>query len=272
MFGLIDWMYLFKVCSQRIKKNFLGFFGSDEAGVSFGVGAGGDVMKKIDLEAERTLIDTLLEFNASCTLISEEIGIKKIGSHPSSFYITVDPVDGTTNAIRGLYFMATSIAGSEKPYIQDVDVALVADLFHDVTYTAKKGLGAFRNGEKITPSSTFTMEEAVFGVALKGSDITKLADSLSSVLRKVGHVRHLGANALEICYVADGTIDAFIDVLGKLRVTDVAAAYLILREAGGLIVTHKGANIDAQLAPTQRVSFVAAANESIYNKIVEQLT
>ena len=109
---MVDWLSLLKVCSQRIREKFLDFFGSADAGVAFGIGAGGDVMKKIDLVAERALIDTLQDHGASCTLISEETGVRKIGPQPSDFYLTVDPVDGTTNAIRGLPFIATSIAGS----------------------------------------------------------------------------------------------------------------------------------------------------------------
>jgi myo-inositol-1(or 4)-monophosphatase len=87
------------------------------------------------------------------------------------------------------------------------------------------------------------------------------------IFEQTKHLRHLGANALEICYVADGTTDAFIDLRGKLRVTDMAAAQLILREAGGVITTQKGESLDAPLTATQRVSFIAAANKTIYKKI-----
>jgi myo-inositol-1(or 4)-monophosphatase len=66
--------------------------------------------------------------------------------------------------------------------------------------------------------------------------------------------------------VADGTTDAFIDIRGKLRVTDTAAAHLILLEAGGIMTTPTGDKLDAPLTATQRVSFVAAANKSIYDE------
>ncbi len=268
---MVDWLSLLTVCSKRIREKFLDFFGSAEAGVAFGIGAGGDVIKKIDLETERVLIDTLRNHGASCTLISEETGVIKIGPQPSDFYLTVDPVDGTTNAIRGLPFMATSIAGSRKPFLLDVEISVVVDLFHNITYSAKRGYGALRNGEKITPSSTSSLEEAVIGIDFSTLKIRELATSLISILEKVRHIRHLGANALEVCYVADGTTDGFIDLLGKLRVTDIAAAFLIVREAGGIVVTPEGAKLDAPLTPTQQVSFIAAANTSIYQKIVDGL-
>ncbi len=265
-------MSLLKTCSQKIRSEVLGFFGSAEASLSFGVGAGGDVMKKIDLAAEKALTDTLEDQGVSYTLISEEAGIRKIGAKPQEFYVTVDPVDGTTNAIRGLPFMATSVAVSKAPNLQAIDVAMVSDLFHNVTYIAKRGCGAFRNEKKISPSKTSSLEEAVIGIDLNMFKIKGIAPSLVPVLEEARHIRHLGANALEICYVADGTTDAFIDIREKLRTTDIAAAYLILREAGGIMVTPKGTDLSVPLAPTQRVSFIAAANTSIYKRIMELLT
>jgi len=228
-------------------------------------------MKKIDLAAEEALTESLRDQGVSYTLISEETGITKFGSHPSDYYLTFDPVDGTTNAIRGLPFIATSIAMSRGPSLQEVEVALVTDLFHGVAYTAQRGKGALLNKKKIKPSQTSSMEEAVMGVDFNTFEIKELVASLSSVLSKVRHTRHLGANALEVCYVADGTIDAFIDIRGKLRVTDIAAAYLILREAGGIIVTPEGEEMNVPLAPTQRVSFIAAANSYMYKSITELL-
>lgn len=267
----MNWITLLETCSKRIRKNVLELFGSAEAGVAFGVGAGGDAMKKIDLAAEEALAETLRDQGVSYTLISEETGVTKFGSHPSDYYLTFDPVDGTTNAIRGLPFMATSIAVSREPSLQDVEVALVTDLFHGVTYTAQRGKGALRNGKRIKPSQTSSLEEAIVGVDFTTFKIRELVASLSSVLSKVRYARHLGANALEICYVADGTTDGFIDIRGKLRVTDIAAAYLILREAGGIMVTPEGGEMKVPLAPTQRVSFIAAANFAMYKSIEELL-
>ncbi|MFQ6080093.1 MAG: inositol monophosphatase family protein [Candidatus Bathyarchaeia archaeon] len=268
---MIDWINLLKDCSQRIRSQVLALFRSAEAGVGFGVGAGGDVMKKIDLVAEDALIATLQDHHVSCTLISEETGIKKIGPEPSDFYVTTDPLDGTTNAVRGIPFMATSIAVSTAPYLRDVETALVSDLLHDVTYTAQKGQGALRNEHKIKPSSTSSLEKAVIGVDFNTFKIREIVTRLAVAFERTKHLRHLGANALEVCYVADGTIDAFLDLRGKLRVTDIAAAYLILREAGGLMVTPEGAEMNVPLSPTQRVSFIATANRSLCKAIREGL-
>ncbi len=94
---------------------------------------------------------------------------------------------------------------------------------------------------------------------------------LIPLLEKTKHLRHFGADALEICYVADGKTDAFIDIRGKLRVTDIAAAYLIIREAGGIMVTPEGDELDVALDATQRVAFIAAASKTFYTEIQKLL-
>jgi len=167
--------------------------------------------------------------------------------------------------------MATSLALSKKPYLKDVETAIVADIFHNVTYTAERGRGAFRNDEAIEPSKTVSLEEAVIGVDFNTFKAGEIVNQMIRVFEQTKHLRHLGANALEICYVADGTTDAFIDIRGKLRVTDIAAAQLILKEAGGIITTLQGTELDAPLDATQRVSFIAAANKTIYDKIQKLL-
>ena len=267
----MDWLGLLRECSQKMRKEVLNLYGSPDAAIGFGIGAGGDTMKKIDLVAEKALIDILEENRVSCTLISEETGTKRIGSHPSEFYVTTDPVDGTTNAVRGIPFMATAIAVSKAPYLKDVETALVSDLFHNITYTAQRGRGAFRDGEKINPSQTSSLEEAVVGVDFNTLRLRELVTKLERVLTRARHLRHLGANALEICYIADGTTDAFIDIRGKLRVTDIVASYLIMLEAGGIMVTLEGAELNVPLAATQRVAFIAAANKTIYKAIKKHL-
>ena len=263
----MDWLSILKECSQKMRKEVLTFYGSPDAAIGFGIGAGGDTMKKIDLVAEKALIDVLEKHEVSCTLVSEETGTKKIGPQSSEFYITTDPVDGTTNAVRGIPFMATAIAVSKAPYLKDVETALVSDLFHNVTYTTQRDQGAFRNGKKIKPSQTTSLEEAVVGVDFNMFRLGELVARLEGVLMRTRYLRHLGANALEVCYVADGTTDAFIDIRGKLRVTDIAASYLIIREAGGIIVTPEGTELNAPLDATQRVAFIAAANKMIYETI-----
>jgi len=265
---LADWLTILKACAENMKRQIIPLVGSVEATRAFGTGAGGDIKKQIDMGAEKALIQTLQEHEVSCTLISEESGIIQIGEHPSNFFVTADPVDGTANAVRGLPFVDISLAVSRKPVLGAVDVALVADVLRDVIYVAEKDKGAYKNEQRIKPSDTDRLEEAVVGVDFSTFRSEELVNRLRGVLQRTRHLRHLGANALEICYVADGTSDAFIDVRGKLRITDIAAAYLILLEAGGVIATPEGERLNAPLDPKQRVSFIAAANKSMHDTIM----
>ncbi len=264
-------MEILQECSQKMRRAALRYYGSPKAAVGFGVGAGGDISKRIDLAAEKALIDCLNKHEISCMLVSEEAGTKKIGFGPSEYYVTTDPVDGTTNAVRGLPFSATVIAVSREPWLRNVETAIVTDVIHGITYTAQKNGGAFKNGERIKTSETSDLEEALIGVDLNTFKIEELVTRLKGLFKRGKHFRHFGANALDICYVADASTDAFIDIRGKLRVTDMAASYLILCEAGGIMVSPEGEELNVPLTPTQRVSFIAAANRRIYEAIQEAL-
>ena len=160
---------------------------------------------------------------------------------------------------------------SREPWLRDVETAIVTDIIHGITYTAQKNGGAFKNGERIKPSETSEIEDALIGVDLNTFKIEELVAKLEGLFKRGKHFRHFGANALDICYVADGSTDAFIDIRGKLRVTDMVASYLILREAGGIMVSPEGEELNVPLAPTQRLSFIAAANKRIYEAIQEAL-
>jgi myo-inositol-1(or 4)-monophosphatase len=263
----LNWLEILLECSYKMRKETLKLYGSPKAAISFGVGAGGDNSKRIDLAAEKALIDCLSKYEISCTLVSEEAGTKKIGFGYPEYYVVTDPVDGTTNAIRGVPFCANVIAVSKSPFLKDVETAIVHDIIHNVIYSAQKNKGAFRNGEKIKTSKKSEITDAVIGIDFNTINIEKLVNKLKRLLKITNHFRHFGANALEVCYVAEGITDAFIDIRGKLRVTDIVASYLILKEAGGTILSPEGNELDIPLEATQRLSFVAASNMSIYNSI-----
>jgi myo-inositol-1(or 4)-monophosphatase len=267
-----SWRQVLIECKSNVRSRISSFLKTlNQPQPDLGVGAGGDRIKRVDLAAEDAIINTIKEHAISFVLISEESGIKEHGENSAGCYVTIDPVDGTTNMIRGIPFYATSIAVSTRPTLESVHTALVADLSHGTTYFAQKGKGACCNGEKITPSRLSSLEEAVIGVDMNTLKIQELIPKLTYLLRNTKHIRHLGANALELCYVADGTTDAFIDVRGKLRTTDMAAASLIIREAGARITTPEGKLLNAKLDPSQRVCFVAAANQEIHKNVLASL-
>lgn len=269
----LDWLQILKECKDNVKSHIAPLLKAplNQPQPDLGIGAGGDPIKQIDLAAEKAITGTLLEHGLSFTLISEESGIKRYGAKPEQAYITADPIDGTTNLTRGIPFYATSIAVSTKPELRTVHAALVADLFHNTTYTAAKGEGARRNNQEIKPSERADLAEAVIGVDLNTYKAREIAPRITSLIERTKHIRHLGANALELCYVADGTIDAFIDIRGKLRATDTAAAWLIITEAEATITTPEGKRLNAKLDPTEKLTFVASANQNIHKAILSLL-
>ena len=264
-----DWVQMLVQCKNCVREQIAPLLETrDQPQPDLGIGAGGDPIKRIDLAAESAIVGTLTGRGVSFTLISEESGVREYGESPQECVVTVDPIDGTTNLMRGLPFYATSMAVSEKPFLEDVHSALVADLFHDVTYTAQEGKGSCRGDERIHPSDNVMLEDAVVGMDLNSYKVDKIAPRLTGLIKKTKHIRHFGANALELCYVADKSTDAFVDIRGKLRATDVAAAILIVKEAGGILTTSNGKPLDAKLDPGQKVEFIAAANAEIHRKIL----
>jgi myo-inositol-1(or 4)-monophosphatase len=266
----IDWTQILNKCKINVQKQISPLLKKlSEPQPDLGIGAGGDPIKQIDLAAENAIIDTLLDHGVSFTLISEESGIKKYGEKPDECYVTADPIDGSTNLTRGIPFYAASIAVSTKPVLNTVYAAMVTDLFHDVTYMAQKGKGAYCNNRRITPSDNVSLEEAVIGVDLNSYKTERIVSQLTRLIKRTKHLRHFGANALELCYVADGTTDAFIDIRGKLRTTDTAAAWLIIQEANAEITTVDGKPLDVKLDPKEKVEFVAAGNLKMHKLILD---
>ena len=264
-----DWLEILVHCKENVKERIRPHLKTlSEPQPDLGKGAGGDPMKPVDLAAENAIVEVLQQHSVSFTLVSEESGVKEFGENPAQCYVTVDPIDGTNNLVRGIPFYASSIAISAKPVLSTVYAALVTDLVHDTTYTALTGKGAYRDGEKISSSTRESLEDAVAGLDLNSYKVKEIAPQLTRLIQKTKHIRHFGANALELCYVADGTTYAFIDIRGKLRTTDLAAAYLIVEEAGGAVTTPAGDALDVKLDPEQTIKFVASGNTQIHKKIL----
>jgi myo-inositol-1(or 4)-monophosphatase len=266
----VDWLRILDCCKDNVKTHIQPLRKKlNEPQPDLGVGAGGDRTKLVDLAAEKAIVETLLQNDVAFTLVSEESGIQEYGNTPRDCYVTVDPVDGTTNLIRGLPFYCTSIAVSDKPALSSVFAACVTDLVHDITYTAfGKRDGAFRDGHPIKPSKTKALDEAVIGVDLNTYKVKAVAPQLTRLFHETKHIRHFGANALELCYVAEGLTDAFVDIRAKLRTTDVAAAFFIMKKAGGIITSPEGGPVETELDPKRTVKFVASGNKDVHEKIL----
>jgi myo-inositol-1(or 4)-monophosphatase len=265
----VDWSQILLQCKENIQVHVQPLLKTlKEPQPDLGTGAGGDKMKLVDLAAEKAIVEVMLKHGVSFTLVSEESGIKEYGAEAAKCFVTTDPIDGTTNLMRGLPFYSSSIAVSRKQLLSEVFAGMVTDLYHGTTYVAIQGKGAFRNGEKMATSQLSDMDEAVIGLDLNTYKVKAVAAQLTDLIEVTKHIRHFGSNALELCYVADGLTDAFVDIRGKLRTTDVAAGFLIVKEAGGIITTPSGEKVEAKLDAREKVSFVASGNKEIHQRIL----
>ncbi|NYT20010.1 MAG: bifunctional fructose-bisphosphatase/inositol-phosphate phosphatase [Methanosarcinales archaeon] len=208
--------------------------GTSEAFNTVYVGADGTDTKLIDDISEKAILKTLREDGRSMRILSEEFGEIKLGEDPE-FSIILDPLDGTYNVANGIPVYSISIAIGE-PDLSSIYFGYVKNLANGDVFYAASGEGAYFNGNKITPSSNSVLDN--FCISLYG--YRKNVERTVDLCRKVRRIRILGSVALELCYVASGRLDAFVDVRRSLRLVDVAAGKLIIEEAGGMVTDGEG--------------------------------
>jgi myo-inositol-1(or 4)-monophosphatase len=252
---------ILKEACQQVYKKTKGLAGTTVGSRQMGRGAGGDISRRIDLIAEKTVIDVIRKRGIEATIIGEECG--RIEGKQG--YIIIDAIDGTTNAICGIPFFCCSIAYATDFYLSTVADAAIIDLARGDLYYASKNKGAFLNGKRIFVKREPTSDSTI-GINVSGVKPVVI-ERLAPIIEETTHVRQFGANALEMCFVARGFLDAYIDLRGKIRPTDLAAGYLIAKEAGAKIYSNDGSNLESNLDVKTRLSYAVVAND----KIREQL-
>ena len=256
--------------AKEIYRNVHPLLGSPKSGKALGVGFGGDLTRFIDQVAEETIVRYLRQKDLSCILVGEEGGVQKIGETPK-YYLIVDAVDGTTNAVRGINFASASLAVADSDRLRDIEAAAVINLFNGELYVAERGKGARLDGKRIAPSKASTLKESVVSVDV--SSTPERLDVIIPLMKSARRVRSLGAASLEICYVASGALDAYVDMRSKIRTLDFAAAMLILRESGGFFsLLNTDEEWKIPLTKLKRFSIIAAANENLYSQIVSLIS
>jgi myo-inositol-1(or 4)-monophosphatase len=254
--------------SLRVYNNVKHLAGTEESGGDFGRGAGGDISRRIDIVAEKTVLDYLKEIKFDCIVLGEECGRVELSKNPKGFVI-MDAIDGSTNAVRGIPFFCCSLAFATGNKLSSITDSVVMDLSNGEMYYATKGKGAFLNGKRIHVNEK---NHFYFVVGLDMSGISQdMLQRLSPIISASNHVRHFGAVALELAIFARGLVDVFVDLRDKLRITDVAAGYLIALEADGYIIDKSGKLLDADLSYDNRISFIAAANKEYLDDTVKKL-
>ncbi|MFH0816603.1 MAG: inositol monophosphatase family protein [Methanobacteriota archaeon] len=203
--------------------------------VDVAMGADGTPTTRIDKIAEDAVLKVLAKHGNPLNVLSEECDFQDNGREMT---LVLDPIDGTVNATSGFPFYAVSLAVGSRD-LDGVAFALVRNLATGETFYAGKGMGAFRNGERIKVRG-YDPEKGIFLVYL-GNHADKSACRIAGVPRRT---RSFGSAALETCMVASGSADMYAIIADQrirgLRVVDIAAASLILREAGGELYEPNG--------------------------------
>lgn len=258
---------------KEVEKAISPFIGEKKSGETVKMGADGTPTKLIDEIAEKKVIEVLKNCGKTVLLVSEEIGELKIGDGNAKAIFIVDPLDGTVNAVKNIpaYAISIAIAFTDKPFdstsLKDIKMGFVKNLATGKLYEAFKDHGAYVDGENLTPSSQKNISDSSIGAYIRGSKAWKM-NELFNIVRRI---RLLGSVAIELCYVADGTYDSFLDIRGNLRIVDIAAAKLIIEESGGIVTDENGEQLNNKLNVKERTSIIASCNFNIHKDLMKIL-
>jgi fructose-1,6-bisphosphatase/inositol monophosphatase family enzyme len=202
----------------------------------------------IDLVADRAVLEVFE--GSGIGVVSEESGAHR---PDAALVAVVDPVDGSTNAARGIPWYATSICVLDEGGPR---VSVVANLPGGVRYHAVRGAGAWRGVTRLHPSSCAVLSEAV--VAITGMPGRHLGWA---------QFRAFGAAALELCAVAEGMIDAFVvGTRASLAPWDYLGALLVCTEAGASVGELNGEELVTTDISARR-AVVAAAGDDLLGEL-----
>lgn len=193
-----------------------------------------DMVTEMDRATEAFLVEGILASRPDDGIVGEEGA-----DHPGTSGVrwVLDPIDGTTNYVYGLPGFAVSVAA-------EVDgaavVGVVVDPVHGDMFTATRGGGARRNGERIAVSNEDSLDRALVstGFSYEPERRRRQAHVLTEVLPAIRDIRRPGAAAVDLCWVACGRVDAFYEK--GLQRWDYAAGALIASEAGAVVTDLDG--------------------------------
>ena len=224
-------------------------------GVNIGVGADGTPTKYIDKIAEDIAINYLKKSKIKLNILSEEAGFLDFNGE---YTFVLDPIDGTRNSIRGIPIYSISL-GVGKKSMDDIDFGIVKNIPTGDFYVAERENGAFFNNKQIfTPE--IPENEMIFSF--------NNCNAIQNFDYRFNKLRSLGCASLEMCMVAGGAIDIYAVTDEYLRVTDIAASSLILKESGGFLTNIEGKKVNLDLNLDGRTSIIAACNMDLINDFI----
>ena len=217
-----------------------------------------DLVTKVDRLSEEAIVSIISRAYPDHRILAEE-GTNQGGA--SNYRWIIDPLDGTTNYAHSFPCFAVSI-GLEAA--GEMVVGVVYDPVRDECFTAMEGGGAYLNGKAIHVSRVDRLNSALLATGFP-YDRRQHPDDYLGLFRKfmmkAQEIRRPGSASIDLCYLASGRIDGFWEC--KLKPWDVAAAVVIVREAGGRISDFKGNKFGILGSET------LASNSRIHDEMVE---
>lgn len=203
-------------------------------------GSNVNLVTKYDKMIQDFLFTELSKVIPSASFLGEEGNENK--TLTDGYCFIIDPIDGTTNFIKGFEHSAISVGLAKD---KELVIGVVMDPDLNNIYYAEKGKGAFLNGKPIHVSDNNIENSLVlFGTCPYEHEFAHETFVLTEeIFYKAIEVRRSGTAALDICYVASGKSDLYYELI--LRPWDWAGATVILKEAGGVVSRVDGTNVDA---------------------------
>jgi myo-inositol-1(or 4)-monophosphatase len=241
----------------------------------------GELTRRFDAEAERIAIEVAREGIGAFAIHSEEAGYVRIGGDPL-WTLVLDPCDGSNNFRRGVRSVGFAVAALPPgaPLDPDfVEYALCGDIFTGTVYSAAAGQGATVDGQPCQASRIGEPRHAMIGINLGQDGPTGqraaeerhfLSARLWTLLQQASTVRRTGATVLDLCYVAEGAYDAYVDVRRRLTPENFMAPALVIREAGGILTGEHGGPLGA-VEFTHPYSIIASGSMRLQRALLDAL-
>ena len=195
-----------------------------------------DFVSAADIKAERILIRELSTLYPNFNILAEETG--EIKNSENEVRWIIDPLDGTTNFIFSIPHFSISIALEKN---KEIISAGVYQPLTDEFFWAVKGKGAFCNNLRIRVSNRENLKDCMIGTGIPHngmSGINEYVPGLNKIMSAVSGIRRMGAASLDLVYVAAGRFDGYWEK--NLKIMDIAAGSLIVKEAGGSVTDFEG--------------------------------
>jgi myo-inositol-1(or 4)-monophosphatase len=250
---------------KKISKELQSLKTDPSAKSAIGVGAAGDKTYPIDKKSEDIAVSELESCGESLTIISEELGIREIKGGGDK--VLIDPIDGSKNAVAGIPFYCISIAIADGNTIGDIYMSYILNLASGDEFWATKESGAFLNAKRMRAQEDSNLSLVAFETGVPKRDISRIMPLLLQAFKP----RCFGSTALDLAYLANGSISVFVNPQLS-RSFDFGGGWLLVKEAGGIFTDILGNSIEQkEISLGKSTSLLASGNRKLHEEALKLL-